>query len=84
MKVLHITPSTDGYEEVTLLANNVSKNNSLQVIDRNGEIFMTGGIILGDSVEIRSILDSFPKNKHYDIAYSFRQTPYVKEMYYEQ
>jgi len=34
MKILHITPDSYGYEEVELIANNVSKTNSMAVIEK--------------------------------------------------
>jgi hypothetical protein len=78
MKILHITPATDGYEEVDLVANRISDSNHLALIERNGEKFMTGGILLEDCPEIRGILDGFPKKEQYHIAYKFRIEPFAK------
>jgi len=82
MKVLHITPETDGYEIVELLANSVNKTNHLKVIDINGEQFITGGFILTDNDRIRQVLDSFPKDKQYGFVKEFLICPFEK-MYFE-
>lgn len=78
MKILHITPSTDGYEEVTLLANRVNRRNSLSVIEQNGQLFMTGGFLIKDTPQIRSVLDSMPKKDQYKFVYDFKVDPFVK------
>lgn len=81
-KILHITSSSNGYEEVTLLANKVSTSNRLAVIERNGEILMTGGILLDDTPEIRETLDLIPKEKQYRFLCLVRMEPFVKEDFY--
>ena len=82
MKVLHITPSTDGYEVVKLLANRYSRNNSLAVIElANGEKHITGGFLIKNTLKIREILDSIPKNKQYEFVKMFKETPFV-DFYY--
>lgn len=78
MKVLHITPSTNGYEEVTLLANRISKKNHLASIEKNGETFMTGGFLINDTPRIRQILDSISKDQQYDFVKEFKMEPFVK------
>lgn len=78
MTVLHLTPSTEGYEEVTLLANRVSKNNSFSVIEKNGEKFMTGGFLIKDTKQIREILDRIPKKEQYSFVKDFKMEPFVK------
>ena len=78
MKIIHITPSTDGYEEVTLLANRISRKNGFAAIEKNGEEFMTGGYLINDTVEIRAVLDAIPKEKQYDFIKDFRTKPFVK------
>jgi len=84
MNVLHITPESNGYEEVTLLANAVNKNNLFRVIEKNGEVFMTGGIILNDTPQIRCILDSVPKGGQYQLARDIREIPFVKQYFEEK
>lgn len=78
MKVLHITPSTDGYEEVTLVANRINKKNHLAAIDVGGEVHMTGGFIIQDNPDNRRILDSIPNDKMYEVVKGFMMEPFVK------
>jgi hypothetical protein len=78
MKILHITPSTNGYEKVTLLANAINRNNSLAAIEKDGEQFMTGGFLINDTPKIREILDSIPKEQQYDFVKEFKISPFVK------
>lgn len=78
MKVLHITPSSDGYEEVTLLANRVSKNNQLKLIKKDGVEYMTGGFILNSTPAIRDVLDRIPKEAQYEFVKQFKVDPFVK------
>lgn len=82
MEVLHVTPSSNGYEIVTLLANAVHRNNTLAMIEKNGELFMTGGFLINNTPEIRAILDALPKEKHYEFVKSFKSDPFVKMYYY--
>lgn len=81
MKVIHITPSTDGYEVVDLVANKVSPRNRLAVIKKDGTLYYTGGIILSDDPIVRKVLDPLPKNDQYAVASMFKYTPFVKEYY---
>ena len=83
MKILHITPSSGGYEEVKLLANAVNRNNSLAVIEVNGEIRITGGYLINDTPRIRKILDAIPKEDQYEFVKEFKNDPFVK-FYYEE
>lgn len=78
MKILHITPKTKGYEEVTLLANRVSKKNGFRAIQKDGEMFMTGGLIVNDTPQIRAVLDAIPTDKQYDFVKEFKTDPFVK------
>ena len=78
MKILHIIPSTNGYEEVTLVANAVSKNNDLAVIEREGKLSMTGGFLINDTPEIRAVLDGVAGDKQYEFVRSFKMNPFVK------
>jgi hypothetical protein len=79
MKILHITPETNGYEEATLLANAINKKNHFRAIEKDGEVFMTGGIILKDTLQIRGILDLLPRERQYQMVRDLRETPFVKE-----
>lgn len=78
MEVLHITPNTNGYEKVTLIANRISKTNRFALIERNGIEFMTGGFLLQDTPKIREVLDSIPKPELYEFVRQFKTTPFVK------
>lgn len=82
MKILHITPATNGYEVVTLVANNVSRSNSLAVIEKDGQILMTGGYLINDTPEIRKVLDMIDRDKQFEFVQQFKSTPMVK-FYYE-
>jgi hypothetical protein len=82
MKVLHITPSSGGYEEVELIANRVSQTNGLAVIKKDGELYYTGGIIFEDLEKIRKVFDALPKEEQYELALAFKTTPFVK-MFFE-
>jgi len=85
MQVLHITPSTKGYEVVKLLANQVDRRNSFSVIERpNGDIHMTGGLIFEDTQLIRSFFESVAPDMVYELAQSLRIQPYVKMFYMEE
>lgn len=81
MKVLHITPSSNGYEEVTLLANRHSPKNHLAVIVKDDEQYMTGGFLLNDTPQIREVLDKIPAEQQYDFVKSFKMDPFVKFYY---
>ena len=78
MKILHITPSTKGYEEVTLLANRISKTNGFSAIEKDGEQFMTGGFLINDTPQIRAVLDSMPRDKQYEFVKEFKMDPFVR------
>lgn len=84
MKVLHITPKTNGYEEVELLANKWDKHNGLAAIRREDGVNMTGGFLLEDNHYNRSLLDSIPRENQYEIVKSMRATPFVKEFYQDK
>jgi hypothetical protein len=78
MKILHITPATNGYEEVELLANQISPTNRLAAIIRNGEEYMTGGFLINDTPRIRQILDAIPRDEQYNFVKEFKMDPFVK------
>lgn len=78
MKVLHITPSTKGYEEVILLANKVNKVKSLKVINKNGKEYMPGGFLINNTPLIKNILNSIPIKDQYNFVKDFKNDPFVK------
>ncbi len=78
MKILHITPTSNGYEEVTLIANSVSRNNSFRVIEKDGQQYYTGGFIIQDTHLVRAILDVIPKEDQYDAMMQLRIEPFVQ------
>ena len=78
MKILHITPSSNGYEEVELLANRVSRKNQLALIFKDGQQFMTGGFLIKDTPQIRTILDAIPKENQYQFVSDFKVDPFAK------
>jgi len=78
MKVLHITPKTNGYEEVELIANRIDEHNSFHAIEINGKKAMTGGFIINDTAQIRKVLDSIPKEEQYEFVKSFKMEPWEK------
>lgn len=83
MKILHITPSSKGYEEVLLLANRVSRKNHFALIKKGGVEHMTGGFLINDTPQIRKILDAIPKDKQYAFVEDFKINPFMK-FYNEQ
>jgi hypothetical protein len=78
MKILHITPSSNGYEEVELIANRINKKNHLALILKDGKEFMTGGFLINDTPQIRKVLDEIPKYEQYEFVKQFKTTPFVK------
>lgn len=83
MKVLHIAQNTIGFEEVTLLANAVDKRNNLAVIEKNGQIYYTGGFLLNDTPEIRAILNNIPNKDQYEFVKTIKVDPFVA-FYYDK
>ena len=78
MNILHITPSSVGYEEVKLVANQISRTNNLAAIEKDGVQYMTGGFLINDTPRIRKILDAIPKEEQYDFVKEFKMDPFVK------
>lgn len=78
MKILHITPATNGYEEVELIANNINRKNSLAAIVKDDIEYMTGGFLINDTPRIRQILDAIPREQQYDFVKEFKMDPFVK------
>lgn len=83
MKILHITPSSNGYEEVILLANRMNRKNHMAVIEKDGQQFFTGGYLINDTPEIRRVLDAIPEQDQYRFIHSFKQDPFVRS-YFEE
>ena len=84
MNILHITSSSNGYEEVTLIANNYSRKNELSVIKKDNNILFTGGFLINDTPEIRKVLDNIDKSKQFEFVKMFKQTPWVKFYYTDE
>ena len=84
-KILHLTPSTNGYEEVYLVANRISRNNGLAMIYRegNGGLHYTGGLLLNDTPQIRQVLDGIDEDRQYDFVVSIKSDPFIRA-YYEE
>lgn len=78
MNVLHVSQSSNGYELVELVANRISRNNSMKLIRVDEMEFMTGGFILNDTKVIRNFLDSHPKESHYELVKEIKVDPFVK------
>ena len=79
MNILHITPSSNGYEVVQLIANKVDKTNGLAVISINGELNYTGGFLIEDNAYTRNILNVLPKSMQYEFIKNIRAIPFEKE-----
>jgi hypothetical protein len=78
MKILHITPKSDGYEEVELIANSINRKNNLAAIVKDGIEYMTGGFLINDTPRIRQILDAIPRDEQYNFVKEFKMDPFVK------
>ena len=84
MKILHITPATGGYEEVTLLANQINKTNHLAAIEKDGVQYMTGGFLINDTPQIRATLDSIPKeNQLIVLLFVYQPTRYRESFHHK-
>ena len=80
---LHVAENGRGYERVKVLANRVNEKNNLAVIEKNGEIFYTGGYLFSDTSTLYKLFDKIPKCKHYEFATLLRTKPFVKD-YFEK
>lgn len=76
MNVYHVTPSTDGVEIVRLVSLYVDEKNRLSVIEKDGIECMTGGIIIPITPRIKVVMDSIPKEEHYEFLKDLRNTPW--------
>lgn len=83
MKILHISSESNGYEEVELLANRVSRTNALAVIRKGQKVCLSGGFLLEDTPEIRKVLDLIPKPEQIKFVKMFKETPFAKPYYDE-
>jgi hypothetical protein len=83
MKILHITPETNGYEVVELLANAINRTNNLAMIEKNGQKFMSGGFLINDTPRIRKILDAIPKDEQLSFIKEFKMDPF-ETFYYDE
>lgn len=78
---IHVASNNDGYEVVELLANRVNVKNTLSVIKKDGEIFMTGGFIFENNDEIKKLFDTKPIEQHYEFAKLLRSVPFAASSY---
>ena len=76
MNVYHVTPSTDGVEILRLVSLYVDEKNRLSVIEKDGIECMTGGIIIPITPRIKVVMDSIPKEGHYEFLKDLRNTPW--------
>ena len=74
MNVYHVTPSTDGVEIVRLVSLYVDEKNRLSVIEKGGIECMTGGIMIPITPRIKVVMDSIPKEEHYEFLKDLRNT----------
>jgi len=84
MKILHITPTSNGYEEVTLLANRINRKNHLALIKKDGVEFMTGGFLINDTPHIRKVLDAIAPEHQYQFVKDFKMNPFAMCYYEDQ
>lgn len=78
MKVYHVTPSSGGVEVVELISLCVSDTNRLSVIEQDGVEYMTGGIIVPITPRIKVVLETIPREEHYEFLKDLRNTPFDK------
>lgn len=76
MNVYHVTPSTDGVEIVKLISLYVDEKNHLSLIEKDCAEYMTGGIMVSITPRIKVVLDSIPKEEHYEFLRDLRNTPW--------
>jgi hypothetical protein len=78
MQILHITPKSNGYEIVNLIANRIDRHNSFCVYEKDGKRYMSGGFIINDTPEIRKVLDNIPKEEQYNFVKEFKMDPFKR------
>ena len=85
MKILHLTPESNGYENVELIANRFDEHNQMAVIQQENasDLSITGGFLICDTPEIRAILDKVKKEDQYKFIKMLREIPYAK-LYYNE
>ena len=54
----------------------VDETNRLSVIEKDGVEYMTGGIMVPITPRIKVVLDSIPREEHYEFLKDLRNTPY--------
>ena len=82
MKIYHVAQNTN-LEAVELLANRVSNNNQLAVIQRDERVEYTGGFLFKFDPIIAKIFREKPENlSDYEFAKILQVEPFEK-MYYE-
>ena len=85
MKALLICDNKNGYEDVTIVANRIDRNNGFHlIVDCDNKLLMGGGMLFEDTEINRRIFDSFPKDEVYKVAQGLRLEPhkisYFKEL----
>ncbi len=83
MNVLHVSENSNGIERVALLANRVSEKNHLLAIQKDGEIYYSGGFIFPDVAEVSAIFASYHPDAHYELAKLLKSDPF-KKLYFEK
>ena len=81
--ILHITPHSNGYDKVKLIANKFNKTCELAIIIDQDSLLMTGGFIIKDTKQIRKILDIMTGEEQLQFMKDIREEPFIKE-YYEE
>ncbi len=81
MQIIHIAENSDGYEIVTLLANRIHRTNNLAAIQKDGQVYYTGGFLFNDTPTIRRIFDGIPKSEQYKFAQELKNDPFAKSYY---
>jgi hypothetical protein len=78
MRILHIAQNSNGFEEVTLISNRISRKNGLALIEKNGQRFMIGGFLINDTPQIRQVLNNIPREEQYSFVNDFKIEPFAK------
>jgi hypothetical protein len=77
---LHFTPSTNGYEEVFIIANRVSEKNHLTLIQKrdDGKRYITGGLLFPATSAVRAVFDRLDRKDQYKLALELKTEPWAK------
>jgi len=62
----------------------MNKKNSFAVIEKDGQILMTGGFILHDNEQTRALLGCVPREDQHEYVRMLRETPWVKPYFEEE